>query len=164
MRVEFFIPGTPSTAGSKRAIPIFEKVNGIKRWKANIVTDDAKRGKPWRQSVQAEAMKAACGLNPTREGLRLGVTFVMPRPQAHYRKGGILRPDAPTYHLKRPDATKMLRAIEDALNSIIWIDDAQISVQSVQKIYGDKPGAMVVIESIEQPQPNVKDTATLFAG
>jgi Holliday junction resolvase RusA-like endonuclease len=42
----------------------------------------------------------------------------------------------------------MLRAVEDAMTGIAWIDDAQIVRQVVTKRYAegaDKPGALVTV-------------------
>ena len=48
-------------------------------------------------------------------------------------------------------ATKLIRAVEDALTGIVWRDDAQVAVQKVAKVYGDEPqGAVITIEEIEE--------------
>jgi Holliday junction resolvase RusA-like endonuclease len=146
MKIEFFVPGIPSTAGSKRAIPIFASVGGARVWKRNVVIDDAKRGKGWRESVQSAAISAMAGGDPVRGiPLYLQVTFTMPRLKSHYRKNGDLKGDAPTWQMVKPDATKLIRAIEDAITGICWHDDAQVALQYAQKVYGSKPGASVVI-------------------
>lgn len=147
--VEFFAPGICKTAGSKRAIPKFKvDAAGVKRWIKNIVTDDCEQGAGWRETVQAEAVKAMGGIAPVDFGLELLIVFVMPRPKYHKTKYGTLRPDAPSRHTSRPDATKLLRAVEDALNGIVWSDDARIADQHVLKKYGDRPGAIVRIREL----------------
>ena len=52
------------------------------------------------------------------------------------------------YPITKPDATKMLRAVEDAMTGIAWLDDAQIVRQVVTKRYAEcdqKPGANVTV-------------------
>lgn len=140
---KFFVPGLPATAGSKRAIP-FARMNG----KLGVrVTDACERGKGWRSTVQAFALQA--GVKPLSGPLHLRVKFQMPTP-GYMHKGGKknneLKANAPTWHTTKPDATKLLRAIEDALTGIAWHDDAQICKQEVEKVYRvNEVGALVQI-------------------
>ena len=38
----------------------------------------------------------------------------------------------------KPDASNVLKAIEDALNGVLWHDDKQICSETIQKLYGDR--------------------------
>ena len=144
-RVSFKVSGKPATAGSKRAF--HHRHTG-----RIVVVDDCKGGKPWRKLVQAQATtKCRC---PMTGPLRLEVTFVMPRPLSHRKKDGSIATGAPATHTVKPDATKLLRAIEDALTGIAWVDDAQIVVQYVMKRYaepGEASGALVSIAPLGAP-------------
>jgi crossover junction endodeoxyribonuclease RusA len=76
----------------------------------------------------------------------------MPRPRSHYRTGKLsheLRADAPVLHTGKPDAIKMARAVEDALTGILWNDDAQICAETIEKIYGSKPGCKLTLVELE---------------
>jgi Holliday junction resolvase RusA-like endonuclease len=153
--IEFFVPGIPAPGGSKRAFV----VNG-----RAVVTDDSKRNKPWRACVSLAAREAYRG-DPLTGPLDLEVTCYMPRPKSHYRSGkmcALLKLDAPERHTKKPDATKLLRAIEDALTGIVWQDDAQISDQHVYKRYCSKVGARVVVRSLAgtEKKPEAKPATT----
>lgn len=75
----------------------------------------------------------------------LRVTFVRPRPAGHYGRTG-LRPSAPAHPTVRPDLTKMLRALEDALTGVVWRDDAQVVHLDVVKAYGDRWTTMIEID------------------
>ncbi len=138
-RLKFFVMGLPATAGSKRHVG-----RGI------IVDSSGAKGRAWRAMVVDEATKAFEDDKPWRRvPIRMTITFYLPRPQGHYGKKGLL-PSAPEHHTKRPDATKLLRAIEDALTGIIWHDDSQIVHQHVHKLYTDAtPGAGVFIEQCD---------------
>jgi Holliday junction resolvase RusA-like endonuclease len=62
------------------------------------------------------------------------------------RKAGQVKQTAPHYHTTKPDATKLLRALEDALKLICWNDDSQVARQRVDKVYqGATAGAFVSI-------------------
>jgi Holliday junction resolvase RusA-like endonuclease len=139
----FFVPGIPAPGGSKRAFIIGGRAR---------LTDACERNKPWRQSVAMFAMAAHRGALFTGP-LLLDVEFVMPRIKSHFRTGknaGQIKPNAPMRHTFQPDATKLLRALEDALTGIVWRDDAQVCIQHVSKIYGEKPGAHVEVMELDE--------------
>lgn len=137
--VSFFVTGTPGTAGSKKFVGMSKAGRGI------IIDSSGKKGKDWRNLVASTAQEAMRDRVPLLGPLSLSVVFTLPRRKADLRPDGTPRPTAPTYHTTKPDATKMLRAVEDAMTGITWNDDAQIACQSVTKRYGDKPGAQVTI-------------------
>lgn len=135
--VSFTVPGIPQPAGSKRAF-----VN--KHTGRVSVVDAAKGSRSWKHDVATAAMDAMDG-RPVLDGpLRLEITFLLPRPKGHYGAKGV-RPSAPSYPAVRPDLTKLVRAVEDALTGIVWRDDAQVVDQSAMKAYGAHAAACVVV-------------------
>jgi len=138
--IQFFVPGRPRTAGSKRAF------TNPKTGKP-IVTDASKGSKPWKADVKHFAFQVYDG--PPLEGpIMLRVIFHLPRPRSHYLKAG-LRPGADTWHTKRPDADKLSRAVMDALTGVLWKDDAQVAHKTVAKLYSERPGATISVEALE---------------
>ena len=143
-RVVFFVPGVPRPGGSKNAfknkhtgkVMVVEAGKYTKEWRANV----AHFG--FNAILDHEAPLLDCALS-------LRVTFQFVRPQSHYgsgRNANKLKDSAPHFHTKRPDTTKLLRALEDALSGVIWVDDAQVVTQVARKVYADKPGAHVIVE------------------
>lgn len=144
MIVQFAISGKPQTAGSKRAF--VNKATG----KA-IVTDDNKKGKPWRADVQAAAYSAISLTELLDSPLILEVCFYFVRPKSHYGSGKNaknLKASARPWPSTRPDTTKLLRAIEDALTGVLWRDDSQIVYQVAAKKYSEFPGASVTVYAL----------------
>lgn len=140
----FYVPGKPGTAGSKKAFPI--RRGGV--FVRNIIVDDSgAAGKAWRSSVQDRA-RGACGSPMLDCPIKLTTTFLVQRPKYHYGKHG-LKPNAPKYPTTKPDCTKMLRAVEDALKGIVWRDDSQVVIQNNRKEYSDMPGCHVEISEVE---------------
>ena len=148
MKIEFFVPGIPKTAGSKKYMGHNKKTH------KPIIIDTCEKGGDWRAAVQAFAVKA-CDGKPLMSGpIYLHTSFYFARPKAHYGTGKnaqVLKPSAPKHHTKKPDTTKLLRAVEDALKGVIWHDDSQVIKQMTCKEYvcryaDDKPGAYVYIE------------------
>jgi len=77
----------------------------------------------------------------------------MPRPKQHHVAGNRenpLRKNAPAWHTSKPDVTKMVRAVEDALKGIAWHDDSQVVQQVNRKRYAMGAGCSVTIESVEE--------------
>jgi Holliday junction resolvase RusA-like endonuclease len=141
--------GRPQPAGSKRAFPIRRagQVTGV------AVVDDAKRSRPWKDSVAAAANMALAGSGDQMLGpLELIVDFYLARPAGHYgtgRNAGTVRPSAPAWPTTRPDATKLVRAVEDALTGLVWRDDAQVVCQTVRKHYGTPERAEINVRPYE---------------
>lgn len=142
--VTFTVPGIAAPAGSKRGF-INRKSGRV------IITDDSKRSKPWQASVADAATEAMDG--PLLAGpLELILTFTVPRPQGHYgtgRNAGTVKQSAPLFPVVKPDVTKLVRAVEDALTGIVWRDDAQVISQHASKVYGEPASCAVEVLSLE---------------
>lgn len=142
--IRFFVPGRVASAGSKTA---FKGKNG-----RVILAPASKFTKPWMDSVKWFAMKKVGPMCLLEGPLILTITFFLSRPQNHYgtgRNAGKLKLSAPPYPMVTPDLTKLVRAVEDAITGIIWKDDKQVAEQHTRKRYADKPGAEILIETLE---------------
>lgn len=137
----FTVFGKAKTAGSKKYLGLTKNNKPIMR------DDSGDEGLAWRSSVQNAAREALASVVslPTRYPIELSVDFYFARPKADLRTDGTLRPKAPKYHTKKPDRTKLLRSLEDALKSIVWHDDSQVFAGLVTKQYGETPRAEVKI-------------------
>jgi Holliday junction resolvase RusA-like endonuclease len=145
--VTFTVPGLPQPAGSKRAFA--HRTTG-----RIVVTDANKNARSWKTDVAGVAAAAMRGA-PLLEGpLELAVIFHVPRPKGHYgtgRNAGAVRAAAPTHPTVKPDVTKLLRAVEDAMTGIVWRDDAQVVVQRAEKRYGEPARAVIAVAPILPP-------------
>lgn len=156
MSITLIIAGEPRPGGSKTAQVVYRKGGiPVKTASGRIMTTvrDAGGEKTanWRSHVTSVAREQYQG-DPLQGPLAMLVLFVMPRIKGHFRANGDIKPNAPTFHTVKPDTTKLLRALEDSLTKICWIDDTQIVVQLAAKKYGNKPGAFVFIASLAQSQ------------
>jgi len=145
MNVCFKVVGVPQPGGSKRAF-LHKHTGKI------VMIDTCKKNKTWRENVVLAACQNRTQTDMMMKGpLRLTIEFRLPRPKSHFRTGknaGELRPDAPTWHTKRPDCTKLIRSTEDALTGVLWLDDSQICEQVAQKVFHEKPGALIRVEEL----------------
>lgn len=144
--ITFTVPGTPAPGGSKKAFVVAGRAHLI---------DDAKHNAPWRSTVALAAKAAMAGDPPLDGPLFLEITFTLPRPKSHYRggrRGGVLTKSAPPHPTGKPDVTKLVRALEDALKNICWFDDSQVVSQWANKVYGEEPGAAVGVGRVSDEE------------
>lgn len=147
--IRFFAPGDPQTAGSKKCfvMKIKDRPGTSPKDYRGIITDDNPKGEAWKKIVATSARMVHTGA-PLSGPLHMDVTFTLERPQGHFGTGknaGTIKDSAPEHHITRPDTTKLLRCLEDALTGIAYLDDGQIVLQIIRKEYGPKPGALVEI-------------------
>lgn len=143
--VSFVVLGVAAPQGSFRAAV-------SRRTGKAFLLQSCKRTMPWRQEVAAMAQQAMAlheHTSPFVGPVRLQLDFYLPRPAGHRGKRGLL-PSAPTRPAKKPDLSKLVRAIEDALTSIVYLDDAQVVEIRATKSFADDevPGADVRVETV----------------
>jgi crossover junction endodeoxyribonuclease RusA len=104
----------------------------------------------WKAAV-ASAAKAASDGHVFDGPLRLTLAIYMPRPKAHFRANGKLKPSAPDWPTGKPDRDNLEKAILDAITKAgIWKDDSLVCTGSTTKIYALERGggARIEIEEI----------------
>jgi Holliday junction resolvase RusA-like endonuclease len=132
----------------KRSLAFF--VRGLARPQGSGQPRVSKAGKPylitktanlasWRHAV-ATVLSWEWHWPPIDGPVGLGLIFVFPRPKS-LKKGRRL-------HTTRPDGSKLLRAVEDALTGVAYVDDSRVQ-SAVSKVYGDEPGAHIYICELE---------------
>jgi Holliday junction resolvase RusA-like endonuclease len=121
--LDFVVLGEARPAGSKTAVV-------TPQGRRNVFDSSGRPGAAWKREVKSAALDAleAAGLaGQLLEGpLAVRMTFYR-RPLA---RGGR---DYPT---TRPDVLKLARAVEDALTTVVWRDDAEIVAEGLAKLYG----------------------------
>lgn len=143
--LSFVVVGRPQPAGSKRGIPV--RRHGQPTGQVAVI-DANPHTKSWQGTVREAAHQALQADTPSGNGdtpipypdapLTLIVDFYLRRPAGHYGTGrnhATLKPSAPRWPTTKPDATKLTRAVEDALTGIVWRDDSQVVAQLIRKHY-----------------------------
>lgn len=141
--ITFYIAGVPAPAGSRKGF-VNRKTGGV------IMAPASKRSRPWQAAVSAAAAEAMSG-ELLAGPLELSVVFHMARPLGHFGTGrnrATVKPSAPAYPAVKPDATKLLRAVEDALTGVVWRDDAQVVDQHAHKRYAPTAGCLVIVSEL----------------
>lgn len=84
----------------------------------------------FKAAIQACAEKAMKGNAPIEGPLRVDLCFVFPRTKGQLWKR---KPMPRIRHAKKPDRDNVEKAVSDALNKIVWLDDAQVCDGVIQK-------------------------------
>lgn len=136
--ISFTVYGEPSSLKRHRA---------YRRGAALIMVDPSKVDK---QDFLTQAIKHKPD-KPICDAIRLDVKAFFARPKNHYNKKG-LKPNAPLYCVKTPDADNILKFVGDALNSVFWSDDKVIAEGVISKQYCDVPRMEINIIWLGDPQ------------
>jgi crossover junction endodeoxyribonuclease RusA len=138
-KIEFFAAGQPAQQGSKRSVGNgrFVEVN------PNLHS--------WRSVVAA-----ACPLEaPLSCGVAMVVEFRYSRPKSHYgtRKGQpYLKGNAPIFKTSPSDLDKLIRAVNDALTGVAFVDDALVVHITASKVYTSYTvGAHITLTPLSEP-------------
>lgn len=99
--------------------------------------------KAYREYIATVAKTAMRGREPLQGALEMSCTFFFVPPKSTPKK--TLSAMYGTYHTKKPDADNLVKCVQDSLNGICYVDDAQIAVLNARKYYADKPRAEIVI-------------------
>jgi len=150
--VKFHVPGLPVAKGNLKTVPI-RRADGTPT--TRMIESQHVTG--WVATVRTAAA-AAYGDRPPLEGpVFVAAVFRFPRPKSHFRGNkpgpGRLRLDAPKYVITRPDRDKLERAIMDAMQGVIFRDDAQVAVGMSAKVYandGEVTGVKIMVIDAEQ--------------
>ena len=134
--VTFFVPGEPTAKGRPRMAR-----NG------RVYTPEKTAHA---ESLAKMAASTAMGQNPPLEGplsLQMVARFGVPGSWSGARKERALAgEEMPT---KRPDVDNLIKLVADAMNGIVYGDDAQIVLMSAAKVYAPQAGTEITVETIK---------------
>jgi Holliday junction resolvase RusA-like endonuclease len=147
--IDFFVPGAPVAAGSKKAFPVHGRDG---RTHVAVTDDSGPKGVEWRAAIRHAAAAAIADVSDRDANrllvdwcpVRLELAFVVARPRGHLATRGGVRPSAPSHPTTRPDVLKLARAVEDACTGILWRDDSQIVEELLAKRYAAVGGPIGV--------------------
>lgn len=156
------VHGTPGTAGSKSAFPVYRGSGADRQWTGRINVGEKDRHgvkRNWRQAIidQASDLIACACPDPTctklrdpfplDEALTMSMVFTVAKPSSAPRTRR-------SWPIARPDLLKYARATEDALkNAGVLKDDARVvDYRRMAKVYPredsealDVPGVVICV-------------------
>lgn len=138
-RVKFSVAGVPVAKGRPRAA---STPTGIRMHTPKTTV-------AYERKVTATAIVAMNGLGPFRRPIKLNVEIVLPIPSSWSKKRQTLARIGVICATKKPDADNVLKTIKDAMNGVVYIDDAQVVSIVLNKVYGEIPRAEVEVSEID---------------
>ena len=127
------ITGDPVAKGRGRAVNTSRG--------ARVVTPEKTR--KWEADARAEARRQMDQAAPFDQPLSVSidVTFAPPKSWPNWKREAALAGHIP--HTGKPDVDNVVKAAMDALNGIVYLDDAQVYWIKAHKIWGTRPSVRV---------------------
>jgi Holliday junction resolvase RusA-like endonuclease len=134
----------------------------------------------WKREVQIQARKAWGNRSLLKGPVKLHVEFVFKAPES--QDCGVFaflpfgwnktkhQPKKPAVGRRViPDVTNLLKALEDGLTGVVWIDDVQVVATSSTRIWGAQGGCVVRVWSLDEssyrePGPDVRQASDAVSG
>lgn len=125
----------------------------------------AKRTRNYQAQIKANALQARAVSKPVQTPVHLEIAAVLPTPASWPKwkramaNAGTIRPTG------KPDADNIAKSVLDALNGVLWVDDAQVVALTITKTYevvgmmpGNiparlRPGLTVVVRAVAGELP-----------
>jgi len=138
MRISITVPGEPVA----KARPRFTKNGHVYTPKKTAV---------YEQVIGLHARAAMKGHKILTGAVRLSVTAYMPIPQSWSLKQKTKAMAGQLRHTKRPDLSNIIKSVEDALNGIVYADDAQIDrYGESRKAFSSIPRTEITVETLDE--------------
>lgn len=111
----------------------------------------------WQKLIRTEAEAQMLGNPPCQGPVKLVVSF-MERTPPGKREGQIWFPGVKQNEegkwvkegLHEPDLTNLVKAIEDAMEGVVYCNDVQVRFSELEMVYWSTPGISVLAQEIEE--------------
>jgi Holliday junction resolvase RusA-like endonuclease len=137
--IQFTVPGQPVAKGR----PKFTNVGGF----ARVYTP--KKTQEYEALVAGIAKRAMWPIEPLLRPVEIMLELRMEIPKSWSKSKRLAALDGRVRATKKPDADNVLKGIKDALNGICWVDDSQVVVLTVRKLYAAEPCVIVAVRVVE---------------
>ena len=149
--ISFIVRGEPKAQPRARSFALRGKGGRVilsKTGQPIIRVHEAGTAENWKSRI-ALAATPVIPPTPIPGPVSISILFWFPRPKAHFRSNGDVKPNAPVWHTARGDVDNCFKAVTDALTTMrMWLDDGQICQTTIAKRYRAQPGAEITIEEL----------------
>lgn len=99
--------------------------------------------------IAAIARAAMRGIKPMELPIEVMMELRMQIPVSWSKKKQVAASSGAVRATKKPDIDNVVKSILDASNGIVWIDDAQVVLLTVRKLYHADPCVIVAVREVE---------------
>lgn len=136
--VSFTVEGDPHGKGRPR----------FRRFKNFVSTYTDTKTKTYEAKIK-DAAKQAMGSSPPIEGpVRLDCIVKLPVPKSYSKKRSDACLNGSEWPTKKPDWDNVAKAVADAINEIVFVDDTQVVIARVVKVYSADSGVDVKVSEV----------------
>jgi Holliday junction resolvase RusA-like endonuclease len=117
----------------------------------------------WEDDARMVAREAMGEREPISGPLRCSVRsyFVPPASWPQWKRQAAI--DGLVAHTARPDGDNLAKAAKDALNGVVWRDDAQVVQLWASKLYGRAPRVVIEVEPMHSASCQITKRSELPA-
>ncbi len=108
------------------------------------------KSRTWKATAQCHMRDAMAGASPLQGALSVEIAATFTCPRSHWRKRA---PLPRRWHISRPDADNLAKAVKDAGKGVLWLDDSQVAHLIVVKVIGaqgEAPRLWMQVKPIEE--------------
>lgn len=98
--------------------------------------------------VSMAAKIAMAGRFPSSAPIEIMLELRMQIPESWTKKKRLAASLGQVRATKKPDADNVLKGVKDAMNGIVWVDDSQVVVVTVRKLYHADPCVIVAVREV----------------
>lgn len=146
--LSFSIPITPVAQARPRAVNMVNRRKYYRPGKPKIILHDPTNVKRYKQLLGYYIRQHYEG-KPLTGPLRVTLRFYRQVQKSVSKTEHDLRIRDKKRPIVKPDVSNYVKSTEDALNGILWKDDAQIVIEGSEKHYSDNPRIEIEVEQIE---------------
>lgn len=140
MTIEFTVDGSPHGKGRPR----------FRRFGNFVSTYTDAKTKSYETLVKEAAIKAMEN-RPLIEGpVKLDLIIRLPVPKSYPKKRSEACLNGSEWPTKKPDWDNVAKSVADAMNDIVFLDDTQIVIARVVKVYATEAGVDVKVSEVLQ--------------
>lgn len=159
-RVSFYVPGKPVGKGRARSAPLMRNGSAVigKGGRPVVIHHTPDKTVQFENLIAYHGQQAMQGRALYEGPMKLTLLIDFDVPASWSRKkreqafAGLLLPT------KKPDCSNILKAIEDALNQVVYVDDVQIVSGVFEKRYREQAGVTIMLESIGEVEVEMQQT------
>jgi Holliday junction resolvase RusA-like endonuclease len=137
--IQFTIPGQPVAKGR----PKFSNAGGF------VKAYTPAKTRAYEAVVAACAMQAMAGRPPSDRAIEVLLELRMEIPVSWSKAKRLAASEGKVRATKKPDADNVLKGVKDACNGIVWVDDSQVVVITVRKLYHAEPCVVIGVREVE---------------
>ena len=134
--VTFKVDGVPVPKGRARYV----------RRGNHISTYTPEKTRTYETLIKDAARQAMGGSEPLETPVSLYLYIRVPIPASATKKRLQAIADGSEKPIKKPDASNILKSVEDGMNGVVYHDDSQIINIHVTKVFSSEPGVDICVK------------------